>query len=331
MLLAWPATAQTRRGEAVLVLEASSGGWKAGVQALVAELLSVGYELRVQAAASGPGEELERELLAQMTASGASAGVAVTREGAQATALLCQRGERECQTLSVEVSDAELSRSRLALAVVERLRPVELPLTEPSQPVTPPRTAAPPPPPAKALPTAAPPSERPTRPVRLWLGGGAVLASGTSAPTPWLSAALTALLAEPWGVELGVAGSPLPGQAETPAGSLSLRAFEALGFATFEPFAQQRFGFGLGLGGGAVRLQETASPAPGFTGFSRGVTIGVVSARARLRLKLGRLHAALSADPGLLVPAVKVEAGTETILRIGRPWLVLQASVGVEL
>jgi hypothetical protein len=78
-------------------------------------------------------------------------------------------------------------------------------------------------------------------------------------------------------------------------------------------------------------LQAAASPAPGFDGSSRAATVGVVSARARLFRRFGRLCWGLSIDPGVLVPAVKVEAGTETVLRIGRPWLALQTSLGVEL
>jgi hypothetical protein len=104
-----------------------------------------------------------------------------------------------------------------------------------------------------------------------------------------------------------------------------------MAFAAFEPFARRSFGFGLGLGGGALRLQETASPAPGFEGFSRHATVGVVSARLRLFHTLGPLYWGLSVDPGLLVPAVKVEAGSETVLRLGRPWFSLQTSLGVNL
>jgi hypothetical protein len=33
----------------------------------------------------------------------------------------------------------------------------------------------------------------------------------------------------------------------------------------------------------------------------------------------------------MLVPALKIEAGTATVLRIGRPWVTLQASLGITL
>jgi hypothetical protein len=139
------------------------------------------------------------------------------------------------------------------------------------------------------------------------------------------------MVAKPWGIELGLGGSPLAGRAESYAGSLSLRAFQAAAFATFEPFSRRRFGFDLGLGGGALRLQQSASPSPGFDGFSNHATVGVISARARLFMRVGPLFWGLSVDPGLLVPAVTVEAGTETVLRIGRPWVCLQTSLGIEL
>jgi hypothetical protein len=147
----------------------------------------------------------------------------------------------------------------------------------------------------------------------------------------WLSASLGLMVSDPWGVELALGGSPLPGSAESHAGSMSLRGVQAIAFATFEPFSRRSFAFGLGLGGGALRLRETASPAPGFDGFTQAATVGVVSARARLVQRLGPVYWGLSVDPGMLVPSVKVQAGSETVLRIGRPWVSVQTSVGLQL
>ena len=314
------------------MLEAPSEvGWKEGVQALVAELLTTGYELRVRAAHTQAFEQLEQELQLQVAESGASAGVSVTREGGSATALLCRQGVPTCERLRMKVGEGELSRSRLALAVVERLRPLDLPTTAPETAVAPAKRAPPPPPPPSAPPSDDRPHRPSVRPLRAWFGGGVLLPSGTSGPMAWLSASLGVKVAEPWGIELGLAGSPLPGRGESRAGSLSLTGLQATAFATFEPFARRSWGFSLGLGGGALRLQETASPAPGYEGFSHGVTVGVVSARARLLHRAGPMYLGLAIDPGMLVPAVKVEAGTETVLRIGRPWISLQASLGMEL
>jgi hypothetical protein len=147
----------------------------------------------------------------------------------------------------------------------------------------------------------------------------------------WLSASFGATLSKPWGLEVSVAGSPLAGSAESAAGTLSLRAVQALGFATFEPFSWRGLGFGLGLGGGTLHLREKATAGAGFVGFSQNATVAVVSAQARLHQRVGRVYWGVVLDPGMLIPAVKVEAGTETVLRIGRPWVTLQASVGVEL
>jgi hypothetical protein len=336
-LLAVPAGAQPARVEAVLVLEAPNGlGWKEGVQALVAELLTTGHELRVRAARAHSLAQLEQELQLEIADSGgASTGVSITREGTSATALLCRRGVGSCERVQMTMSDGELSRSRLALALVDRLRPIDLPAAPAvASAPAPPETAVAPPervPPRAERPNAEPPGRTGARPIAVWAGGGVVLSSGMSAPLVWLSASLGLRITEPWGIELGVGGSPLAGSAESHAGSLSVRAFQATAFATFEPLSARSLGLGLGLGGGALRLQETASPAPGFEGFSRHTTVGVVSARARLFLRLGPLYWGLSLDPGMLVPAVKVQAGTETVLRIGRPWLALQTSLGMEL
>gem|GEM_PF-2286372 len=328
-LLASAAGAEPKRAEAVLVLEAPNhAAWKEGVQALVAELLTTGYELNVRAAHAPSLEQLEQELRQQVAESGAAAGVSVIREGGHATTVLCRRDAAACERLEVEISDSELSRSRLALAVVGRLRPVDLP-TAPEPVAPPPKRVPPPAEPTRVKPPA--PAVKSARPYRLWLGGGAVLASGLSTPMTWLGASLSMRVAAPWGIELGFGGSPLPANADSAAGSLSLSALQAAGFVTFEPWSGPDFGLALGVGGGALRLQETATPAPGFDGFSRHVSVGLLSARARIFRRFGPVVWGLSVDPGLLVPAVKVAAGTETVLQIGRPWVSLQTSVGFEL
>ena len=156
--------AQPGSAEAVLVLEApNEASWKEGVQAIVAELLTRGHELRVRAARAESLERLQQELQQQIYASGASAGVSVTLEGDSSTALLCLKGFSPCERLRMNISDGELSRSRLAVAVVERLRPLDLP-TVPTPPATAPtkvaasteRPIVSPPPPASARPLRAP-------------------------------------------------------------------------------------------------------------------------------------------------------------------------------
>jgi len=325
------ASGQEAHGQAVLVLEApDDAAWKDGVQALVAELLTTGRELSVRSAHSRSLDELELELEHAVAQSAAAAGVSITRQGRGVTALLCRRDVVPCERLRLEVVDPELSRSRLALAVVERLRPLDLP------PVPEPVAAPPKPPPAIVPPVVRgrvvdqPVSAR-VAPLRTWLGGGGVAASGLSAPLPWLSASLRVMVSNPWGVEVLVGGSPLRGSAESPAGSLSLNALQTMAFATFEPFANKPWGLTLGLGGGVLRLEEAPSPAPGFDGSSHATTVGVVSTRARLLHRVGPVYASVLVDPGVLVPAVKVEAGTDTVLRIGRPWVALQMGLGVDL
>jgi hypothetical protein len=296
------------------------------VQALVAELLTSGYELTVRGGRAHSLGQLEEELEREVAQSGASAGVLVTRTDSRGTAWLCRR-VNPCERLEMEIVDGELSRSRLALAVVERLRPIDLPVTAPPQkaPPAPSQSATNP------LPPAQPSLHSGPRRFRVWLGGGSVLSSGIAAPFPWLSASLGAMLSSPWGLELALAGSPLPGTTESYAGSLSLRAVQGMGFAMFEPFSRRKVGLSLGLGGGALHVQENATPAPGFDGFSRSANVAVLSARARFQYGAGPVYLGVTVDPGMLVPALKVEAGAATVSRIGRPWVTLQASLGVAL
>jgi hypothetical protein len=110
------ASARPTPAEAVLVLEARGEvGWKEGVQTLVAELLTAGYELSVRAADAHSLEQLEQELQLLVGDSGASAGVSVLRESSMAIALLCRHGASSCERMQVKLSEGELSRSRLAL------------------------------------------------------------------------------------------------------------------------------------------------------------------------------------------------------------------------
>src|SRR5207244_10501277 len=159
--------------------------------------------------------------------------------------------------------------------VVERLRPIDLPVTVPP-PEAPRQPAAPA---ADARTRVEHVEQARARPFRVWVGGGGVLSSGLAAPLPWVSASLGATLSAPWGLEVGLAGSPLPGTTQSYAGSLSLRALSGIGFATFEPFARRTIGLSLGLGGGTLHLRESAEPAAGFDGFSRSATVAVLSAR----------------------------------------------------
>lgn len=321
-----PVAAQPKRAAPVLVLEVPNGGWKEGVQALVAELIASNYELTLRAARAHSLDELEAELEREVVGSGAMAGVLVTRADGRGFACLC-RATSPCERFEMEIGDGELSRSRLALAVVERLRPIDLPARVPA-----PKPAQQAAPPVTHQPTKVHPLGEPSAPrFRAWVGGGSVLASGLTAPLPWAGASFDATLRSPWGLELGLAGSPLAGTSQSYAGSLSLRALQITAFATFEPFARRGFGLHLGLGGGTLYLRENATPAPGFDGFSRSASVAVVSARARLQYRAGSVYVGLVVDPGMLVPALNVEAGTATVQRIGRPWLTLQASLGLAL
>jgi hypothetical protein len=98
-LITGPLAAQSRRAGSVLVLEAANEGWKEGVQALVAELLTSGYDLSVRAAASAHSpDQLQRALQLAVAQSGAAAGVSLTREADRATAWLCRRASTSRST-----------------------------------------------------------------------------------------------------------------------------------------------------------------------------------------------------------------------------------------
>ena len=101
-LMASPARSEPARSRAVLVLESPEVGWKPGVQAVVAELLTQGYELSVRAAQAGSLEELERELRLELADSNAAAGVSVVRERDSAIAVLCRQAPAACERVAVD-------------------------------------------------------------------------------------------------------------------------------------------------------------------------------------------------------------------------------------
>jgi hypothetical protein len=311
----------------VVVLKASVGdalAWEEGTGAVVAELLTTGYSLSIRAAGSDSTQALRAELEAQLARPHVTGAVAVLRSREHGVALVFTR-RFGFERIQVALADEALSRSQLALGVVDRMRNLEIALDAAVEPA--PRAAAEPAPRAAAEP-ARPAVEPAPRALELWLGAGAVVASGFSSPLPWLSVSGAVALFDPIGIEGSLGLSPLATQVTTSAGSLRLRAEQASLFLTFTPFARRQYGVALGLGGGATFVRETASPAAGYVGFAETANVGLVSARARAFARFGKAFLVLGIDPGLLVPAVGVQAAGEQALGIGRPWLTLSAGVG---
>lgn len=310
VLLAGPRTSRAAESPRVIVLDAThleSGGWRPGQAAVVAELRANGYDVEIRPSAVLAARDLDIELESLLLGEGVAGAVAIWKE--DECGVVEVKTERSgLQRLTAEVADDALSRSRLALAVVDRVRRVDIPWLAAAPRLRP------------------PPAVRQRESVAFLAVGVGIVHAGQGATWPWLSASAGVVISPPFGVEGSLGLSLTSSTSRTDPGKVTLRAEQAVAYAAFEPLAGRRLSFALGLGGGAVWMQGQAAPGPGFVGKDAEARVALLGARARGAFRLGRALFTLTLEPGLLVPSVRLLGEGATLETFGRPWL--SASVG---
>jgi hypothetical protein len=296
----------------VIVLDAThleSGGWRPGQAAVVAELRANGYDVELRPSAVRAAGDLDIELESLLLEEGVAGAVAIWKEDERGVVEV--KTERSgLQRLTAPVADDALSRSRLALAVVDRVRLVDIPWL------------------AAAPRSRPPPALRQRQSVAFLAVGIGVVNAGQGATWPWLSASGGVVLLPPFGVEGSIGLSLASSTSHTGSGKVSLRAEQAVAYAAFEPLAGRRLSFALGLGGGAVWVQGNAAAGPGFVGKDAVGRVALLGARARGSLRLGHALFTLTLEPGVLVPSVRLLGEGATLETFGRPWLSASAGFG---
>jgi hypothetical protein len=298
--------------------------WQEGEQAAIAELEAAGFRLELRTARAQQAADLPRELEAQLRRAHVSGAVVVFRRGARGIAWVHDR-RGGALAVETEVSGGTVSTSRFVLQVVELLRQVDIGAMSDTEVSN--TDLAPEP----ATREAAPHTEE-TASLRFWLGGGATVAAGLSSALPSLTGSWSLGVRPNLAIESTVAVTPWSASARMDAGRVHLRAQELLGFLMFDPMANRAYGVAFGLGGGALWAHADATAAAGFVAYERTARVALLATRVRAFAAWRSWYAALTLDPGVVVPPLEVSAsGQEERLRIGRPWASVAAGIGGSL
>jgi hypothetical protein len=307
----------------VVVLEPKQPGlqaWPQGQRAVIAELSASGFDLVLRHSQSGDVEQLTEELLDVAQEADALGALALARQGSLGLVLVVT-AHSGLVRMEVPVRGS-IAEGSAALRVAELLRSLQIPAREAPAP----------------RPSADGRSPLPTKPLRtrprrgeLWADAGVALSSDVTAPMLALGAGGSLRIWNYLSAELSVRLMPMHTRIETTAGSLDLRAAQSTLHFAFSPVVPGRLGFTLGLGGGALVIDESAQGGPGFRGRPDRAWATLLSARARAFAHYGPLVTSLMFEPGLTLPAVTVRAADDELARLGRPWASLTLGLGLEL
>jgi hypothetical protein len=312
--------ATTRR--LVVVLRPSSGSaetWPEGTQAVVAELVAGGYELLLRASVARDRDGLLAELATAASERPVLGAVVVLREGERGIAYVYTQ---KSGTVPVEtgVSEGAVGEGAVALRIAQVLGPPELEVPE-SRPAP----ASPPEPDVPAAP--ATPVNAEQRVLLVAVAAGLVFTSDLSEPLPIAGLELRQRLIGPLSLDAAAALSLGASRIETAAGSVDFSAQTVTLYLSFEPFRDSHFGFSLGLGGGMVWTQGQGVASEGFAASSDAARVALLSARAAATFTHNDWSLLLAVEPGVLLPAVDVSAGSDAV-RLGRPWTTTSVGLG---
>jgi hypothetical protein len=136
-----------------------------------------------------------------------------------------------------------------------------------------------------------------------------------------------ALPSAPIALDIAVSTSLAPLRVETAAGNVDVGARQLGVHVMYEPKLNSPASFGVGIGGGAAWLDESARPLAGYAAFSDNAYTGLLSLRARGAIRSGNVSFLLALEPGVLLPAVTVVADGAALSRLGQPWTSISAGL----
>ncbi|MFZ5890235.1 MAG: hypothetical protein ACOY0T_04125 [Myxococcota bacterium] len=311
----------------VLMPRGHATPWPEGTQAVIAELAASRYQVIVESAiASDLGALLEQLRTAANEEDNAGA-VSVVRDRGAGIAYVWTRRDANVVQVHSDSTEGAVSSGALALRVLELIRARSLPLPE-SEPETPSKPTPEPPRKKTKAPLPAPKPAPTAQRALLWLGAGPTFAAGAPAPLVDIALGARFTLWQPLALDAAAAISLAPIELDTDAGSVELSARKLSMHLVFEPWQTSALRVGVGAGGGAVWIAESARAARGFSARSDNAYLGLVSLRASAALRSGDLNFVLALEPGLLVPRASVRASGEELAHVGGSWTSLTAGVG---
>jgi hypothetical protein len=302
---------------------ASLQPWPEGTRAVIAELSASDDLVLVRPSSSSTFTALMSELEKAATEDQAVGAVCVGKSGSAGIAYVWVNGGASAIRVEDDLREGAVAEGAVALRVTEILhvRNVELPGTKREKKTPPPGPVRPPP---------APPPEPDRGPPAFttWLGAGLLTSSDASGPVPTASFgarvpvhSLVALEGAATGSFGWLKVSTDAGRAEVSMQSLTLHA-------VLDPWAEAPASLSLGFGGGAVFASELGTPSPGYAGLYDSTIVGMVSARFGGVLRGEHLSLVAHAEPGLLVPAVTLNADGRALAELGRPWFSAMLGLG---
>jgi hypothetical protein len=306
--------------------ELSAKPWPEGTQAVIAELAARNYQVMVVSSDAKELAALLQELQAAAQGPSTSAAIAVVREGSLGIAYVWTSRDGKVVQVQAETSEGAVGEGALGLRVTELVRARDLALPQARQSEKPaPTRKAPAPTPAVALPVV---KESSTPPL-LWLGAGPTFVSGADAPL--VAAVLGARLPiglRPLALDVSAGISITPLRIGTDAGSVDVSARQVTLHLLYDPWSTSVLSLALGVGGGAIWLDETARAKQGYAANADDAYLGLLSARARGSVRSGNLSFVLTLEPGVLLKGASIRADGEELSRIGRPWTTITAGFG---
>jgi hypothetical protein len=322
-VVARDAVAEERRVVVLMPRELPAKPWPEGTQSTIAELAAGRYQVLVESSSARTVEELENELRSKGDTPDAAGAIAILRDGAVGIAYVWARRDGSVVELRTDLDEGAVGEGAFALRITEWIRARDLPI--PQKPKEP--AAAPGSPEPKAMLTPPAVSHRGPSPL-LWLGAGPVFSSAATSPLFALNAGVGIPLYAPLWIDASASVSLTPFELETNAGTVNVNARHVAGHVVVELWNAPSFSFALGSGGGLVWLDQNSEPGPGFEAASDATTVAVLSVRARARLKWRHVSFLLSAEPGLLTPSADIRADGESLLELGRPWVLVSLGIG---
>jgi hypothetical protein len=303
---------------------ASLQPWPEGTRAIIAELAASDDLVLVRPSSSSTFTALMTELERAATEEQTVGAVCVGKSGSAGIAYVWVNGGASAIRVEDDLREGAVAEGAVALRVTEILhvRNLELPGTRrekkrAEEPVRPPTPPPPPPEPERGPPA-----------FTAWLGAGLLTSSEASGPVPTASfgarVPIHSLLAlEGAGTgSFGWLGVPTDaGRAEVSMQALTLHA-------VLDPWADAPASLSLGFGGGPVFAAVLGTPQDGYASLYDSTTVGLFSARFGGRLRGKHVSLVGYAEPGMLIPALTLNADGRALAQLGRPWFSAMLGLG---
>ncbi|HEX6278005.1 MAG TPA: hypothetical protein VFZ53_33405 [Polyangiaceae bacterium] len=302
---------------------ASLQPWPEGTRAVIAELSASDDLVLVRPSSSSTFAALMGELEKASTEEQTVGAVCVGKSGSAGIAYVWVNGGASAIRVEDDLREGAVAEGAVALRVTEILhvRNIELPGTKREKKATSAEPVKPPPAPP-------PEPERGPPAFTTWLGAGLLTSSDASGPVPTASFGARVPIRSIFALEGAATGSFGWLKVTTDAGRAEVSMQSLTLHAVLDPWAEAPASLSLGFGGGAAFASQLGSPSPGYAGLYDSTIVGLVSARFGGALRGEHLSLVVHAEPGLLVPAVTLNADGRRLAELGRPWFSAMLGLG---